>query len=103
MFNGLIKVRQLLITVKQYPEISCDVKIRDIEVWEDEIVFYQEGDKISIHNFQGDYTCEIFFCIDTPDEQIHKVEQLVKNKLIEYFEQVIAQLTALKFKIAESN
>ena len=95
MDDGKIKVKQLVVSLTQYPWLKYNSRIKEIELWNDpgDFHFYKDGEEIHIENDGVIYLCELFFDAETPNMKIVEVSKLVNEKMIEYFQKQIDKFT----------
>lgn len=91
-----LKVRQLLVTLNEYPYIKFEVRIKEIELWSNEFHYYDDKEEIHIERDGLIYFIELFFPIETSYQDILEIEKKAKEKMIEYFENKISHFQKLK-------
>lgn len=96
MDDDLLKVKQLILTLDEYPWIKFDGRIKEIELWSNEFHYYDDKEEIYIERDGLRYFIELFFPIETTYQDILEIEKKAKEKMIEYFENKISHLQKLK-------
>ena len=103
MEDKLVKVKQLVVVFNEYPLYDYKTRIKDVELYTNEFHYFNEDD-ICINNDGGRYICEIFFPFETKEDEIVKFEKnVVRKKMIEYFQNKIDKYKNFIEKIMKTN
>ena len=94
-----IKVRRLLLTLQIIPWVKFDVRIKDLELYDNEFHYYDEERDIYVQNDGVQYFVEWFFPKEMSYSDILLCEKRAKELMIKHFQNKIEFFEKLMIEV----